>query len=154
MSSVEEYMNTGMVLRDSKVTVIEVAKTMTQWNISSVAITDDKGKKVIGILTERDIVKHIAKGGRSDRITAGSLMSTPVVSVKSDLPIEAAARLMLRRKVRHLLVEDASHRVRGIITTTDLAKYLKQRTSSATGTPVGEAKSSDPLLSEVWELFF
>jgi len=154
MSSVGDYMNTGMVIRDSKATVLEVAKTMAQWNISSVAITDGKGKKVIGILTERDIVKSIAKGVPSGRITAGSLMSTPVVSVKSDMPIEEAARLMLSQKVRHLLVEDAYHRVTGIITTTDLARYLKQKMSTATGTPASEADSSDPLLSEVWELFF
>jgi predicted transcriptional regulator len=154
MSSVGDYMNTGMVIRDSKATVMEVAKTMTQWNISSVAITDDRGTKVIGILTERDIVKSIARGVTSGRTTAGSLMSTPVVSVKSDMPIEQAARLMIREKVRHLLVEDAYHRVTGIITTTDLARYLKQRMSTTKGTPASAADSSDPLLSEVWELFF
>ena len=102
MSSVADYMNTGMVTRDSKATVLEIAKTMTQGNISSVAITGDKGK-VIGILTERDIVKSIAKDVPSGGITAGSLMSTPVVSVKSDMPIDQAVRLMLRQKVRHLL---------------------------------------------------
>ncbi|MCI0557648.1 MAG: CBS domain-containing protein [Nitrososphaera sp.] len=100
MSSVGDYMNKGMVIRDSNATVLEVAKTMAQWNISSVAITDDTGKKVLGILTERDIVKCIAKGVPSGTITAGSLMSTPVVSVKSDMPIEQAARLMLKQKVR------------------------------------------------------
>ena len=153
MSSVGDYANTGMVIRDSKATVLEVAKTMTQWNISSVAIADDKDNKVIGILTERDIVKSFAKGVPSDSITAGSLMSTPVVSVKSDMPIEQAACLMLRQKVRHLLVEDAYHRVTGIITTTDLARYLKQKMSTAAGSAASKADSSDPLLSEVWELF-
>lgn len=154
MSSVGDYMTTGMVIRDSKVTLLEVAKTMAQRNVSSVAITDVKGKKVKGILTERDIVKSIARDVLSGRITASSLMSTPVVSVKSDMPIEQAARLMLREKVRHLLVEDAHHRVMGIITTTDLAKYLKQRMSAAKGTPASAADSSDPLSSEAWELFF
>lgn len=81
-------------------------------------------------------------------------MSTPVVSVKSDMPIEQAARLMLRQTVRHLLVEDAYHRVTGIITTTDLARYLKQKMSTAAGSAASKADSSDPLLSKVWELFF
>lgn len=153
MSSVADCMNTGMVTRDSKATVLEIAKTMTQGNISSVAITDDNGK-VIGILTERDIVKSIAKDVPSGGIIAGSLMSTPVVSVKSDMLIDQAVRLMLRQKVRHLLVEDTHRRVTGIITTTDLARYLNKRMSTATGTPAREADSSDPLLSEAWELFF
>lgn len=154
MSTVGDYMNTRMVIRDSNATVLEISKVMTEWNISSVAITDEEGKNVIGILTERDIVKNIAKGVLSGRIAAGSLMSTPVVSVKSDMPIEDAARLMLNRKVRHLLVEDAYKRVTGIITTTDLARYLKQRASTTTGATARRVESSDPLLSEVWELFF
>jgi CBS domain-containing protein len=142
-----------MVIRDTNATVLEVAKAMTDWNISSVAITDDKGENVVGILTERDIVRNTAKNVLSGRVTAGSLMSTPVVSVKSDMPIEDAARLMLNKKVRHLIVEDAK-RVVGIITTTDLARYLKKRASSAKGTPASPVESPDPLLSEVWELYF
>ena len=70
MSSVEDYMNTKMVMRDSKASVLELAKVMVDWGVSSVAITADEedqnnnknNKKVIGILTERDIVKSIAKG--------------------------------------------------------------------------------------------
>ena len=153
MSTVGDYMNSAMVTRDSKATVLEIAKTMTQGNISSVAITEDSGK-VIGIVTERDIVKSIAKGIPSDKITADSLMSSHVVSVKTDLPIEQAARLMLRQKVRHLFVEDVHRRVTGIITTTDMARYLKQRMTTGTGTAASAADSSDPLLTEAWELFF
>jgi signal-transduction protein with cAMP-binding, CBS, and nucleotidyltransferase domain len=157
MGSVEDYMNTRMVRRDSKASVLEVAKAMVDWNISSVAITDDEeSKKVVGILTERDIVKSIAKGVPPDGITAGSLMSSPILSIRNDQPIEEAALLMIRNKVRHLLVEDpARQRVIGIITTTDLARYLKQRMKeSASREDEKEQQSSSELLAEVWELYF
>jgi malate dehydrogenase (oxaloacetate-decarboxylating) len=99
MGSLEDYMNTRMVRRDSKASVLEVAKAMVDWNISSVAITDDEeSKKVVGILTERDIVKSIAKGVPPDGITAGSLMSSPILSIRNDQPIEEAALLMIRNK--------------------------------------------------------
>ena len=150
-------MNTRMVRRDSKASVLEVAKAMVDWNISSVAITDDEeSKKVVGILTERDIVKSIAKGVPPDGITAGSLMSSPILSIRNDQPIEEAALLMIRNKVRHLLVEDpARQRVIGIITTTDLARYLKQRMKETTTTEdEKEQQSSSELLAEVWELYF
>ena len=65
MGAVEDYVNTQMVTRDSTASILEVAKSMVDWGISSVAITDKKSKKVIGILTERDIVNSIAKGGAS-----------------------------------------------------------------------------------------
>ena len=101
MSSVEDYMNTKMIMRDSKASVLELAKVMVDWGVSSVAITADEeyqnnnnnNKKVIGILTERDIVKSIAKGVPQDgsgggSITAGSIMSTHIHSIRKCQPIE------------------------------------------------------------------
>jgi CBS domain-containing protein len=175
MSSVEDYMNPRMVMRHSKASVLELAKLMVDWSISSVAITDEENnKKVIGILTERDIVKSIAKGVPPDGITAGSLMSSPILSIGKEQPIEEAARLMIRNKVRHLLVEDpataaAHNKVIGIITTTDLARYLKKRMKETTiasavrdddekakeqQQPEQRESSSEVLLSEAWELYF
>ena len=169
MSSVQDYMNARMVMRDSKASVLELAKVMVNWNVSSVAITDEEqNKKVIGILTERDIVKSIAKVSSPDGITAGSLMSSPILSIRKDQPIEEAALIMIRNKVRHLLVEDpAAHNraIIGIITTTDLARYLKKRMkeTSITATSRKDEKeeeeqqqqsSSELMLSEVWELYF
>lgn len=166
MSSVEDYMNTKMVMRDSKASVLELAKVMVDWGVSSVAITDEEdqnnNKKVIGILTERDIVKSIAKGVPPDGggITAGSIMSSPILSIRKGQPIEEAALLMIRNKVRHLLVEDPDARnvVIGIISTTDLARYLKKRMKQVSVDREDEkeqqSSSSQVLLSEAWELYF
>ena len=168
-------MNTKMVMRDSNASVFELAKVMVDWGVSSVAITADEedqnnknNKKVIGILTERDIVKSIAKGvppdgGGSGSITAGSIMSSPILSIRKGQPIEEAALLMIRNKVRHLLVEDPDARnvVIGIISTTDLARYLKKRMKQATADREDEKEEQQPsssssqvLLSEAWELYF
>ena len=168
MSSVEDYTNARMVMRDSKASVLELAKVMVEWSVSSVAITDEENnKKVVGILTERDIVKSIAKGVPPDSITAGSLMSSSILSIRKDQPIEEAALLMIRKKVRHLLVEDpSSHNgVIGIITTTDLARYLQKRmkpTAALREDEKEQQQQSSPssssseqlLLSEAWELYF
>lgn len=169
-------MNTKMVMRDSKASVLELAKVMVDWGVSSVAITDEEdqnnnNKKVIGILTERDIVKSIAKGvppdggggGGGGSITAGSIMSSPILSIRKGQPIEEAALLMIRNKVRHLLVEDPDARnvVIGIISTTDLARYLKKRMKQVSVDREDEKEGQQPsssssqvLLSEAWELYF
>jgi CBS domain-containing protein len=176
MSSVQDYMNTRMIMRDSKASVLELAKVMVDWNVSSVAITDEEennNKKVIGILTERDIVKSIAKGAPPNAITACSLMSSPILSIRKDQPIEEAALIMIRNKVRHLLVEHSpsppsAHNtgvIIGIITATDLARYLKKRMKEITITTdsaredVKEQQKQQSsyeqlLLSEAWELYF
>lgn len=170
MSSVEDYMNARMIMRDSKASVLDLAKVMVEWSVSSVAITDEEdNKKVLGILTERDIVKSIAKGVPPDGTTAGSLMSCSILSIRKDQPIEEAALLMIRNKVRHLLVEDpsSSNGVIGIITATDLARYLQKRMKHTTALREDEkeqqqrqlqssssSSSEQLLLSEAWELYF
>ena len=142
---VEDYMTVITLTMNFKNSVLDIAKRMVAENISSIAITDDK-KEIIGIITERDIVKIIANEVSPGGITAGSLMSSPPVTVKNNAPIEEAAKIMAGKKVRHLLVADFSgNNIMGIITVTDLARYLRQK--SRTG-------DEELPASEVWEIFF
>lgn len=141
--TVEEYTTTRMATMDRLASVLEVAKRMAEQQISSIAIADSENR-ILGILTERDIVRAIARGVPADGITAGSLMSHPVVSVDRGTSVEDAARIMLQKSVRHLLVEDAVNgEIIGILSVTDLARYLKKNLAD-------EELSA----SEVWELFF
>ncbi|HJS68939.1 MAG TPA: CBS domain-containing protein [Nitrososphaera sp.] len=142
-ATVADYMTTRMITMDGKESVLDIAKRMAERNISSVAITDEKDM-IIGILTERDVVKIVAKAVPPNGITAGSLMSNPVVSIGKGSSVEDAARVMAQKKVRHLLVEDPSSRqIMGMVTVTDLARYLRQNLAD-----------EEITASEVWELFF
>src|ERR671919_2317327 len=141
---VEDYMTTTTVTMNFKNSVLDIAKKMLAENISSIAITDDEGE-IIGILTERDMIKIIANELPPSGISAMSLMSFPTIKVKKKAPIEEAAKIMATKKLRHLIVEDTYNKdVVGIITATDLARYLKQKSRT------GEVPSS----SEAWEVFF
>ena len=141
---VEDYMTTTTVTMNFKNSVFDIAKKMLAENISSIPITDEEGE-IIGILTERDMIKVIANELLPGDISAMSLMSFPTVTVKRKAPIEEAAKIMATKKLRHLIVEDTYNKdVVGVITVTDLARYLKQK--SKTGEP--------PAASEAWEVFF
>ena len=141
-ATVADYMTTRMATMDWKDSVLDIAKRMVERSISSIAITDDKDR-IIGILTERDVVKAVANGVPPDGITASSLMSYPVLSIEKGSSIEDVARVMAQKKLRHLLVEDANNReLIGIITVTDLARYLKKNLTD-----------EEIAASEVWELF-
>ncbi|MDP9015617.1 MAG: CBS domain-containing protein [Thermoproteota archaeon] len=141
---VEDYMTTTTVAMNFKKSILDIAKKMFAENISSVAITDDDGE-IIGILTERDMMKVIANELPPSGISAMNLMSFPIVTVKRKAPIEEAAKIMATKKLRHLIVEDTYGKdVVGIITSTDLARYLKQK-----------SKTNEELSrSEAWEIFF
>jgi len=140
---VEDYMSITTVTMNFKTSVLDIAKKMLAENISSVPITDDEGA-IIGILTERDIIKIVANELRPGDISAMSLMSFPTVKVKKKASIEEAARIMATKKLRHLIVEDTfNENVVGIITATDLARYLKQK-----------SKTDELQASEAWEIFY
>lgn len=142
-ATVADYMATVMTTRRKRDSVLDIARMMADRNISSIAITDD-GDRIAGILTERDIVRAIANGVPPDGITAGSLMSRPVVSIEKGSSVEDAARVMVQKKMRHLLVEDAVRgEIVGIITATDLARHLRKNLAD-----------EELAASEVWELFF
>jgi CBS domain-containing protein len=90
------------------------------------------------------MIKIIANELPPGGISAMSLMSFPTVKVKNKAPIEEAAKIMATKKLRHRIVEDIYGKdVVGIITVTDLARYLKQKSRT------GELPAS-----EVWEIFF
>ena len=141
---VENYMTTTTLTMNFKNNILDIAKKMFAENISSVAITDDDGE-IIGILTERDMMKVIANELPPGGISAMNLMSFPIVTVKRKAPIEEAAKIMATKKIRHLIVEDTYGKdVVGIITSTDLARYLKQK-----------SKTNEELSrSEAWGIFF
>ncbi len=141
---VEDYMTTTTVTMNFKNSILDIAKKMLAENISSIPITDDEGE-IIGILTERDMIKIVANELPPSGISAMSLMSFPTVNIKKNAPIEEAAKIMATKKLRHLIVEDTYAKdVVGIITATDLARYLREKSRR------GELPSS----SEVWEVFF
>lgn len=142
-ATVADYMSTKMLTMDSRSGLLDVAKKMMEANVSSIAITDDRSG-IIGILTERDIVRAIAKSIPLNGVTAGSLMSKPIMSVERCSSVEDAAGVLIQRRVRHLLVQDAvKNEFIGMITATDLVKYLKKNLAK-----------EEIAASEVWELFF
>ena len=140
---VEDYMTINMVTINQKQSVLDIAKLMVERRISSVALVDDKND-ISGILTERDIVKVVTNALPADGVTASSLMTYPVVSISKESPIEDAARTMVQKNLRHLMVEDPSnHSIVGIITVTGLARYLRQNLAK-----------EEIAASDAWELFF
>src|SRR5918992_274996 len=142
---VEDFMSTTTVTMNFKNSVLDIAKKMLAENISSIPITDDDGE-IIGILTERDMMKIVANELPPGGISAMSLMSFPTIKVKKKAPIEEAAKIMATKKLRHLIVEDTYNKdVVGIITVTDLVRYLKQKYKK-------DEDLSDS--EEVWKIFF
>ena len=84
-------------------TVFEAANYMVDCNVGAVPVLDDT--KLVGIFSERDIMKRVVTEGRNP-LTAriSEVMSTDVRSVEPGASTEEAMCLMQEHKVRHLPV--------------------------------------------------
>jgi CBS domain-containing protein len=101
-------------------TVYEGLELMAEKNIGALLILD--GAKPVGIMSERDYARKIILEGRSSRETQiRSIMTTRLVSVRSDDSIEEGLAIMTRERIRHLPVVDGEAVV-GMVSIGDLVK--------------------------------
>jgi len=104
-------------------TIEAAVKRMYENDSSSIVIVDDEGKPV-GIFTERDLVRVVAKGvPLTTRIE--EVMTPRPVTVREDDYIAVALQRMLEYRIRNLPVVDREGNLVGLITARDVAKVLK-----------------------------
>ena len=120
---VRDIMTKHVVTIDENRTALEAAKVMTEKGISSLIVLKDQDP--VGIITERDFVKKICiKELNVSRVKVNEVMSKLRTFADPEIPIEVAVQRMVNHKIRRLpIMEDG--KVVGIITVTDLAKYLR-----------------------------
>ena len=90
-------------------------RTMLDRSVGAVAVVDEN-KRVAGIFTERDVLRHLSLGHRDPRRTpVREVMTTPVeMATLSTTPSEALAT-MVERHYRHLPIVDDDGRLLGVL---------------------------------------
>lgn len=117
--AVRSIMTKDIVTVGSTATVNEAMNLMVEKNIGSVVVT--KGGKMVGILTERDVLKKCCTPDQCTVMKAGDVMSSPLITIRGDAAIGQAADLMAEKNLRRLLVTEAG-KIRGIITERDVMR--------------------------------
>jgi CBS domain-containing protein len=107
----------GLVPATSDDTLLHAAVTMEEYEVG--CLPAFRGDDLLGIFTERDLVRAIADGVQPEAATIGEYMSLEPVTVEIDAALQDAAAEMLRAGVRHLpVVEDG--RVVGMVSIRDV----------------------------------
>ena len=122
---VGDIMHTDVKKADAEDTFAAVAKVMRSNGISSVVVLDG-GKKLAGIVTERDIVNLVAAGGdpHSVKVVHG-MPRRHLETTSPKIDIAEAADRMVSLNIRHLPVVDKG-KVVGIISIRDLTKWAAE----------------------------
>lgn len=99
----------------------DALKKMVKRNIGCVVVVD-RGKPV-GIVTERDISRQVAKGPKTLGIQVKRVMSSPLISVTPTTRNQEAMEMMLKHGIRRLPIMDRGRLV-GIVTDRDLLRWV------------------------------
>ncbi len=143
MTKCSEVMTREPVCCEPGDPVPRVADIMRQHDVGSVPVVDSRtSKRLVGIVTDRDLVTKVVAGNRSvESATARDAMTANPASVREDDDVERAMSLMADRQVRRMPVVDESGRLSGIIAQADVATRVSR--DKATGQLV-EAISESP----------
>jgi CBS domain-containing protein len=105
---------------ETSVSIIEVARRMVDRNVGAVLVLD--AGRLTGILTERDVLRAVARGLRDDTRVADCMTAHPE-TIGPDDTTDHAAVLMLHGGFRHLPVVQGDNLV-GVISIRDLVPLL------------------------------
>ncbi len=124
-SDVVEIMNREVVSIQGSATVTEAAKAMASCKISCIVIVE--GGDVVGIFTEKDILKKVVALQKDPAQTkVEEVMSSPVMSITPDYSVFSAAKAMQKMHIRRLVVLE-DKKLCGIITQTNIFMAIKDK---------------------------
>ena len=106
----------------STATICDAAKLLTEKKIGALIVKDKSGK-LSGIISERDLVRAMAKGGAdsfTDPVSA-HMTPAPETCVENDT-VESVMEVMTRGRFRHVPVLDGGEAVCGMVSIGDVVK--------------------------------
>ncbi len=124
---VEEIMTSPVVTVPASMPVEEALHLMRAKGIHSVVVEPVRPGGAYGIMTQRDLLRKIVAADRPLlNVTAGDLMSSPLITVSPDTPIKQCSIIMLDANIRRAVVMQGGRLV-GIVSDTDIFQSVEER---------------------------
>ena len=99
---VEDVMTPKVITEDEDVSVTIISRDMDLSGIGSVVITSED--KPVGIVTDRDIMIKICATRRTGKVKVKEIMSSPLITIGPEAPVEEACGLLAENDIRRLPV--------------------------------------------------
>jgi len=113
MATLSDVMRAEVIEVAPEDTLGEVAERMSAVNVGAVVVKDYG--RLIGILTERDMLKAMAARVHTSEARVRQWMTEDPLTASAELDVEEAAQIMLEHNFRHLPVLDDSGLVVGLV---------------------------------------
>ena len=98
----------------------EAAQRMADRDLGFLPVVD--GDRVVGILTDRDIVTRAVAPGRANQCYVRDIMTSPAETCGPDETVEATVRKMGDQQLRRMPVVDPDNKIAGVVSLADLAR--------------------------------
>ena len=118
---ISQIMTQAAVTDSADDTLTEACDKMRHAQTSSLLVMD--GDRLIGIVTERDVVKLVAHGGDPKDTRLKDIMTTDIVTIGPMTTLKEAAEIMAGKWIRHLPIVEG-RKVVGMISQRDLTGVL------------------------------
>jgi CBS domain-containing protein len=101
--------------------VRDLIAALAEHNVGALIVSTD-GSTVQGIVSERDVVRHLHHDGTVINNTVGAIMTTEVETCEPDVPLDDLMKIMTDRRIRHVpVVQDGG--LIGIVSIGDIVKH-------------------------------
>jgi CBS domain-containing protein len=117
--SLQSVMTTDVTTLPPSASVFEAAKVMKELNVGAIPICD--GRRLIGMLTDRDIVVRLIAEQRNPSEQVHNIMSGQVDYCYEDQDADEAVHIMQDRQIRRLPIVNRERELIGIVSLGDLA---------------------------------
>jgi CBS domain-containing protein len=122
ISNLLESKGRNVLTTDKDQLVHKVIEQMAEISAGTSVVMD--GEKVIGIVSERDVIKKVILKGQSiDEVKVGDIMSTELTTITQETSLDDCMKVMTEKRIRHLPVV-CGGKLCGIISIGDVVKYL------------------------------
>jgi CBS domain-containing protein len=123
---VKDAMTRKVTAATPQTTVRQIANKVLEGHYSGLPVIDEN-RKVIGVVTEFDIIRAVERGDDIDTMRGDQIMSKSPIDVELSTPIEDAIRLMTSHNIIRVPVTHEGQLV-GILSRCDvIAAYLKEK---------------------------
>ncbi len=115
--NVKKMMDKNVICLDESATVTLAMEKMYEAGVWSVIVTQEDLPK--GVVTERDLLRRCFRPKMNpDEVLLGDIMSYPLVTIDSDIPVGSALNLLLTDEIRRLYVINSKGEIIGRVTQT------------------------------------
>ena len=128
MTNVREAMSSPAVILRPDQPILDAAKLMDARDIGCIVVATQEA--VIGVITENDLVRRVILRGLDYDAPVNQAMTSPAFTVRPDVSLEEAIRLMSNYRIKRLVVVENNKAI-GVITYSDIWRNIRRGASPA-----------------------